>query len=120
MICYHTTDAPDEILRHGFRDVTGSYMLVGFELTGVFLGDRPMDINEGAEGDQVLRVDIPDDLLGDYELIEEDKPCREWCVPAALINEHATVTLMTDEELDAMGSSVYRGYLDPPSWATDD
>lgn len=103
MICYHTTDAAEAILREGFRDATGSYMIVGFELTGVFLGDSPMDINEGAKGDQVLRVEFPDDVdLAEYELIEEHKPYREWCVPAALINTRAAVTPMTDDDLDGV------------------
>ncbi len=102
-ICYHTTDAADEILRHGFRDSTGSYGLVDSELTGVFLGDSPMDINEGATGDQVLRVEFPDDVdLDDFELVEEHKPYREWCVPAALINERARVTLMSGDDLDRL------------------
>ena len=48
MICYHTTDAAAEILRDGFHDATGSNMLVGIELTGVWLGE--MDVNEGAKG----------------------------------------------------------------------
>ena len=48
MICYHTTDAAAGILRDGFRDATGSYMLVDIELTGVWLGE--MDVNEGAKG----------------------------------------------------------------------
>ena len=38
---------------------------------------------------------------------------REWRVPAALINEHATVTLMTDDELWDMGVNIWRGYDDP-------
>jgi len=58
MICYHTTDAADAILHHGFRDATRAYMFVNFELTGVWLGDSPVDINEGAKGDQVLRVEF--------------------------------------------------------------
>jgi hypothetical protein len=82
MICCHTTDAADAILRHGFRDATGSYMFANFELTGVWLGDSPMDINEGAKGDQVLQVEFSDDVdLGDFEVVEEHKPNREWCVP---------------------------------------
>lgn len=98
VICYHTTDAANEILRDGFRDATGSYGMVNFELTGVWLGNSPMDINEGATGDQVLRVEFSDDVdLSEFELIEEHKPYREWCVPAALINTRATVTLMADE-----------------------
>ena len=36
-ICYQTTDAAAGILRDGFRDATGSYMLVDIELTGVWL-----------------------------------------------------------------------------------
>ena len=100
-IYYHTTDAADAILREGFRDATGSYMFATFELTGVFLGDSPMDINEGAKGDQLLQGEFPVDVdLSDFELIEEHKPYREWCVPAALINTHATVTLMSDEDDD--------------------
>ncbi len=75
-----------------------TYGFVNFELTGVWLGDSPMDINEGATGDQVLRVEFPDDVdLGDFELVEEHKPYREWCVPAALINARASVTLMSDD-----------------------
>jgi hypothetical protein len=74
-----------------------------FELTGVFLGDSPMDVNEGAIGDQVLLIEFPDDIdLGDFELIEDGKPYREWCVPAALINTHATVTLLSDDELQQL------------------
>jgi hypothetical protein len=69
MICCHTTDAADAIGHHGFRDATGSYMFVNFELAGVWLGDSPVDINEGAKGDQVLRVEFPDGVdLGDVEL----------------------------------------------------
>ena len=102
-VCYHTTEVAEDILRAGFRDATGSYGLLDSELTGVFLGDSPMGINEGATGDQVLRVEFPDAVdLADYELVEDFKPHREWCVPAALINERATVTLMTDDEVDEL------------------
>jgi hypothetical protein len=108
------------ILRDGLRDATGSYMFVGLELTGVWLGDRPMDINEGAKGDQILRVELPDAVdLDDFEVVEDGKPYREWCVPAALINEHATVTLMTNHELEDMGSMIRRGDLDPPPLIED-
>lgn len=102
MICYHTTDAAKSILRDGFRDSTGSYMLAGTELTGVWLGDAPMSVNEGAKGEQVFRVEFLNaaDLLTGIEIIEEGKPYREWCVPAAIINSRATVTLLTQEEVD--------------------
>lgn len=98
MIYFHTTDAAEEILRDGFRDSTGSYMFANLVLTGVWLGDQIMGIDEGAVGDQVLRVEFLDDVdLDDFEVVEAGKPYREWCVPAMLINDRATVTLMDDE-----------------------
>jgi hypothetical protein len=101
MIYYHTTNAADAILRHGFTDTTGTYMM-GLELTGVWLGDSPMSVNEGAKGDQVLRVEFHDDVdLDDFEVVEEHKPYREWCVPTELISGRASVTLMSDDEVDA-------------------
>ena len=119
MICYHTTDSADAIRREGFRDATGFYMMA-LELTGVFLGDRPMDANEGAKGVQVLRVEFPDDVdLDEYQLIEDGKPYREWCVPAALINDHAKVTLMTEDDIDELGVTIEGGDLDQPAWNGD-
>src|SRR5260370_37213563 len=98
---YHTTDAADAILRDGFRDATGSYMFATIELTGVWLGDTIMDINEGATGDQVLCVEWPDDVsLDEFEIIEDEKPYREWCVPAALINSRASVRPTTYDEVE--------------------
>jgi hypothetical protein len=35
-------------------------------------------------------------------LVEEHKPYREWCVPAALINARASVTLMSDDDVDEL------------------
>jgi hypothetical protein len=78
-------------------------MFANLELTGVWLGDSPMDMNEGAKGDQVLQVEFPNDVdLGDFEVVKEHKPYREWCVPAALINAQATVTLMSDDDVDEL------------------
>jgi hypothetical protein len=72
LICSLTTDAADAIPRHGFRDATGSYLFVNVEPTGVWLGDSPMDISEGAKGDEVLRVEFPDDVdLGAFVVVEE-------------------------------------------------
>jgi hypothetical protein len=81
VICYHTTDAAEAILSDGFRDATGSYMFIGAELTGVWLSDTPLDGNEGAKGDQVLRVEFPDEFdLDVFEVVEEGGGMgyREW------------------------------------------
>jgi hypothetical protein len=70
-------------------------MFTDLRLTGVWLADSPLDCNEGTKGDQVLQVDLPDSVnLDDFELVEKFSTYREWCVPAAVINTHAAVTLI--------------------------
>ena len=87
-------------------------MFANLELTGVWLGDSPMSVNEGAKGDQVLRVEWPDNVdLDDFEVVEEHKPYREWCVPAALINARATVTLMSQDDVDELVTQRWFGHL---------
>jgi hypothetical protein len=116
---YHTTNAADEILTGGFRDGEGSYMFVGITLRGVFLAGSPVDGNEGAKGDQVLEVAIPSNVeLDEYAIEEEGRPVWEWCVPADVINRHARVRLLSEEELDAIldlraarGAAVWAGLL---------
>ena len=51
----------------------------------------------------MLAVEIDEDLLADYEVIEDGKPYREWCAPAELVNGNAVVVLLTQDELDEIG-----------------
>jgi len=98
---YHRTDSAEEILRSGFRDNQGSYLLIHMELRGVFLSNYPLDQNEGAKGRQLLAITFPRNFdLSYWELVEEsgEQPYREWCVPAEIINQHAMVRLLTAEE----------------------
>ncbi|WDT90766.1 hypothetical protein H0E86_03895 [Streptomyces sp. SCSIO-PteL053] len=96
---FHATDAAAAILRDGFRDGDGGYMLIGLDLCGVFLADEPVGPNEGAKGDDVLEVVLPDGVaLDDYEIVEDLKGYREWCVPADLINRRGRVRQLTEEE----------------------
>ena len=100
---FHRTPAGDQILADGFRDRTGSYMMPGLTLAGVWLPDCALDGNEGAGGGDLLEVALPDDVeLAPFEVIEDGKPYREWCVPAALVNERAAVRLMSEDEEDAL------------------
>ncbi len=43
----------------------------------------PLDVNEGAKGDALLRVtlELSGEELLKYEWIEEGKPYREWLIP---------------------------------------
>lgn len=101
MRLFHTTEAAGAILAGGFRDAEGSYGLFETTLRGVFLSRTPADVNEGAKGDEVLEVVIPDNIdLADYAILEENRPAWEWCVPADLINRYGRVRLLSEEEVD--------------------
>ncbi len=47
------------------------------------MADRPLDAQEGARGDDLVVLDVPEDLIGEYEWVEEGRGYREWLVPAA-------------------------------------
>jgi hypothetical protein len=122
MICYHTTtkEKAEAIQRDGFRDATGSYGFANIELTGVWLADTPLGINDGIVGDHVLRVEFPDDVDLPEPIVDPEHDFyRERIVPADLINTRATVTLLTDEELERMGVPIWRDMDDVPEWARD-
>ena len=90
MIPYHRTSSAnaEAILKSGFKDHTGTY-LTNQEFTGVWFSNKPLDINEGIEGDTVLRISLraPEKAIADYERIADDgKNYREWLIPAEIIN----------------------------------
>jgi hypothetical protein len=100
-IYYHRTDNAESILREGFRDGEGSYMVIGTTFSGVWLSNYPLECNEGAKGDQLLEITLPDDLdISDHEWAEEGKPYREWLVPAEVLTQHGRVRLLSADEED--------------------
>ena len=96
-----TTPAePPDLPPDAFRDHSGSYGLENYTLTGVFVSDLILDINSGPTGEDVLELTLPDDLDLEYwEIIEEDKGYREWCVPAELLNRFPRRLITDDEEI---------------------
>ena len=67
-------------------------MLVGMELTGVWVSDEPLTEQEGASGPDLIEITLPDDVDVDFdyfEVVEEGKLYREWCLPAAVLNRGA-------------------------------
>ena len=96
---FHRTCVADAILREGFRDGHGSYGLATLTLTGVFISDEPLDVNEGAHGDDLLEITFPSTVvLDDFEIVEELSGYREWCVPAALLNQQGTIRLIPEDD----------------------
>lgn len=85
MRLYHRTDAVEAILARGFRDAIGTF-LTDQEFTGVWFSDQPLDENEGARGEYLLSLDIPDEALEEFEWVEDGKPNREFLIPAELAN----------------------------------
>jgi hypothetical protein len=65
---YHRTthDAAEHILHSGFRDGTDYYMTPR-KHSGVWVSDQPLDINEGADGDALLRIRIAEELIAKRE-----------------------------------------------------
>jgi len=116
-ILYHVTkpDAADAILETGFRDTSG-YYLTDQLLSGVWLANVPLGVNEGAPiSHVVLEVTLnkAESELADYEWVEEGKVYREWLIPARIVNEGKVKRLLT-QEVDALRSPLERGSR-PPS-----
>ena len=88
MILYHRTTAAKAILCEGFQDREGSYLFEGITLRGVWISDVPLDCNEGTKGEQLIAITLPATIdISDYEIVEDGKPYREWCVPAEILNQ---------------------------------
>jgi hypothetical protein len=101
MKLYHKTmpDAANAILREGFRDGSGRYM-VDKKFSGVWLSDSPLDVNAGGLGGEVileLNFDGSDSEIADFEWIEKGKGYREWLIPAALVNTRMEVRLFQED-----------------------
>lgn len=92
MRLYHRTPAGDEILVGGFRDSAGTY---GFQQpsSGVWLADTTLTIHEGATGNDVLVVEMPEDVMAAYERTAIESPYREFQIPAVLLNRYAVQRL---------------------------
>jgi hypothetical protein len=56
------------------------------------------------KGEQLLRITLADDCcdFSFYESVEEQKPYREWCLPADVINRFGSVRLLSIEEEDEL------------------
>jgi len=98
---YHRTPAGDAILAKGFRDGRGRYMTSNIH-EGVWLSNIPLSAAAGAPGDDLLAVEIPEEVIAEYEWVAETGGTyREWLVPAAVVNRYP-VERCTEEEADAL------------------
>ena len=84
------------------RDREALYGVIGANRTfrGVWLSDRPLDDLDCIDGDTLLKIEIPEALLTEFEWIEEGKHYREWLVPAELVNAFGPPSVCEDEEAE--------------------
>jgi hypothetical protein len=72
MLVYHRTHYAEAIMREGFLDREGLYGTAEVS-RGVWVSAEPLDEDEGATGDAVVQLDVPEALFIRYEWIEEGK-----------------------------------------------
>jgi hypothetical protein len=96
---WHRTSAAKTILAEGFRDAEGYYLTRSLH-RGVWVSDVPLDINDGAAGDTLLSLDVPEHELDECEWIEEGKPYREFLVPADVLNRYGPPVIEGEDALD--------------------
>jgi hypothetical protein len=95
VIVFHRTSHLESILEGGFRDGEGTYLTANV-YRGVWVSNKPLDENEGAWGDYLLAMVIPEDVISDFEWVEEGKPYREFLVPADVLNRYRPPRLVED------------------------
>ena len=96
MKVFHRTPAADAIRSDGFRDGEGTYGTAQL-FRGVWLSDEPLDIGQGASGDTLLTLEIPESSLRKYEWVEDEKTYREFLVPAEIVNRFGPPEICEDE-----------------------
>jgi hypothetical protein len=101
MVGYHRTtrENVEKILAEGFHDTVGYYLSNSLH-KGVWISNIPLDSNEGAKGNVLLRVhlDCDERRIARYEWIQDDHPYREWLLRAKWLNAHCTLEVVDEYE----------------------
>ncbi len=84
MRCFHrtTTEAAENIITNGFQDPRDEGGVFQVWLSA----EHPVTPNEGADGDAVLSIEVPESVFEEYEWEEDEKPYRETAIPAEIVN----------------------------------
>ena len=88
----------EAILKDGFRDVMG-YHHAGQEWTGVWVSSEPLDWSQRQylnEANTLFAIEIPEDVISEFEWAEEGKLIREWLIPAELLNSYGPPVVAND------------------------
>ena len=91
------------ILKDGFRDVMG-YHNAGQEWTGVWVSSEPLGWSQRQylnNANTIFAIEIPEDVISEFEWVEEGKLIREWLIPARLLNSYG-LPVVADDYDDAI------------------
>ena len=110
----------ETILKDGFRDNTSYFRsdLVeiqdGFgnhrpdaEYTGVWVSDEPFE-GFDSNTDILFTIEIPEDVIGDFQWFEDGELFRKWLIPAAILNSYDP-PLVTDKRDDEIAPNPHPG-----------
>ena len=88
----------EAILKEGFRDGTGHY-LTDQEWTGVWVSTEPFD-GYDADAKTLFTIEIPEDVISEFEWVQPGMRLREFLVPAALLNSYGPPAVTGDYDDD--------------------
>ena len=97
----------EAILKDGFRDVMG-YHHAGQEWTGVWVSSEPLDWSQRQylnEANTLFAIEIPEDVISEFEWAEEGKLIREWLIPAELLNSYGPPVVANDYDKEKVPST---------------
>jgi hypothetical protein len=106
MLVYHRTRRADAIMRDGFSDAYDILPELG-QPRGVFVSANwPLNENDGAYGDAVIEIDVPDATFEAYEWVTDTDfgTYREAMIPVMEINHHAR-RVLSEHEIDDLTHS---------------
>ena len=84
----------EAILKEGFRDATW-YYLTDQQHTGVWVSTEPFDGYDG-DASTLFAIEIPEDVMGEFEWVQPGMRLREFLVPAALLNSYGPPVVTDD------------------------
>lgn len=95
---YHRTreDIARRIVAGGFSDGDGYYMTNNHH-SGVWFSDQPLEANEGAFGNTLIRIRLDEREIAQFEWVERGKLYREWLIPVQLVNRSKSAEIVTVE-----------------------
>ena len=105
MRLFHQTKTQDSesIWNDGFQDseVIVDDGCAGEKFVGVRLFDDPVGWNPNPDGNNLLlAIEIPEDVIGEYEWVKDWQKTREFFVPASVVNAYGPPVV---EEVDLLG-----------------